>query len=119
MPYSITTKDGITINNIPDDIEPNAQVLKDRVASIRAQSGGEPQAVTPPVQAVQPPPAEPAQQTQLPVEEAGFLDQALGGLENVASLASGIVAEPLAGLAGIGAQIGEATGLADEGAATQ
>jgi len=31
MPYSITTKDGITIQNIPDNIAPDAQELKDRV----------------------------------------------------------------------------------------
>lgn len=36
MPYSITTKDGITINNIPDDVAPDSQELKDRVAAIRA-----------------------------------------------------------------------------------
>lgn len=36
MPYSITTKDGITINNIPDDVAPDSQMLKDRVAKIRA-----------------------------------------------------------------------------------
>lgn len=44
MPYSITTKDGITINNIPDDIDPNAQVLRDRVAQIRASAAGAQQA---------------------------------------------------------------------------
>jgi hypothetical protein len=37
MPYSIITKDGIKINNIPDDVKKDSQVLKDRVASIRAQ----------------------------------------------------------------------------------
>jgi hypothetical protein len=41
MAYSITTKDGITINNIPDDIAPDAQVLKDRVASLRAGPGNQ------------------------------------------------------------------------------
>jgi len=35
MPYSITTKDGITIQNIPDDIDPQSDVLKQRVAAIR------------------------------------------------------------------------------------
>lgn len=45
MPYTITTKDGITINNIPDDVAPDSQSLKDRVASIRAQGG---QATNPP-----------------------------------------------------------------------
>lgn len=44
MPYEITTKDGITIRNIPDGIAPDAQELKDRVAKIRAerQGGGQP-----------------------------------------------------------------------------
>lgn len=36
MPYQIKTKDGITIRNIPDDVAPDSQQLKDRVASIRA-----------------------------------------------------------------------------------
>jgi len=36
MPYSITTKDGITINNIPDDVPADSPELKARVASIRA-----------------------------------------------------------------------------------
>lgn len=38
MAYSITTKDGITINNIPDDVSPDSPELKARVAAIR--SGG-------------------------------------------------------------------------------
>lgn len=36
MPYSITTKDGLTINNIPDDVAPDAPELKQRVAALRA-----------------------------------------------------------------------------------
>lgn len=40
MPYSITTKDGITIQNIPDDVPPDDQSLKDRVAKIRASMPG-------------------------------------------------------------------------------
>jgi hypothetical protein len=40
MPYSIKTKDGIQINNIPDDLAPDAQELKDAVAKIRAQQSG-------------------------------------------------------------------------------
>lgn len=39
MPYSITTKDGITINNIPDDIPKDHPDLKARVAKIRGESG--------------------------------------------------------------------------------
>lgn len=37
MPYAITTRDGITIQNIPDDVPPDSPALKDRVASLRAQ----------------------------------------------------------------------------------
>lgn len=37
MPYSITTKDGITLQNIPDEIGADAPELKERVAKIRAQ----------------------------------------------------------------------------------
>lgn len=37
MPYSIQTKDGIKINNIPDDVDPNSEELKARVAEIRAK----------------------------------------------------------------------------------
>ena len=39
MAYSITTKDGITINNIPDDVSPDSADLKARVASIRSGGG--------------------------------------------------------------------------------
>ena len=35
MPYSIETEDGITIDEIPDDIAPDSQILKDRVAKLR------------------------------------------------------------------------------------
>lgn len=36
MSYSITTRDGITIDDIPDDVPPDAQELKDQVAQTRA-----------------------------------------------------------------------------------
>ena len=35
MPYSIVTKDGIQINNIPDDIPSDSAILKSRVAEER------------------------------------------------------------------------------------
>lgn len=37
MPYSITTKDGITLQNIPDNVPADSPDLKRRVAEIRAQ----------------------------------------------------------------------------------
>lgn len=36
MPYSISTEDGIIIDNIPDNVDSNSQELKDRVAAQRA-----------------------------------------------------------------------------------
>jgi len=45
MPYSITTKDGITINGIPDDMPADHPDLKARVATIR---GGKPAAAAKP-----------------------------------------------------------------------
>lgn len=42
MPYSITTKDGITLQGIPDDVPADSPQLKDRVAKIRMQSTPEP-----------------------------------------------------------------------------
>jgi len=47
MTYSITTKDGITINNIPDDVAPDSPELKQRVAAIR-DSGGQAQPIASP-----------------------------------------------------------------------
>lgn len=35
MPYSITTKDGITVRNIPDDVPPDSIELKAKVEAIR------------------------------------------------------------------------------------
>ena len=35
MSYSITTEDGITIDNIPDNVDPNSPELKARVAALR------------------------------------------------------------------------------------
>ena len=37
MPYSILTKDGIRINNIPDDVPKDAEELKERVAKAREE----------------------------------------------------------------------------------
>ena len=44
MPYSITTRDGITLQGIPDDVPADAPELKQRVQQIRQQlqSGGAP-----------------------------------------------------------------------------
>jgi len=47
MPYSITTKDGITINNIPDNVPADSPDLKARVSAIRAEQQSAAPATTP------------------------------------------------------------------------
>jgi hypothetical protein len=42
MPYSITTRDGITVNDIPDDMPADSPQLKDRVAKIRGGAAAAP-----------------------------------------------------------------------------
>lgn len=105
MPYSITTKDGITIQNIPDDIDSNADELKARVAEIRAGgTDGISSSVGDSVAAVQ-------DDRQQPGVTGGVGEQAApegqvsfpgsGVIEPAAALISGALAEPLAGIAGI------------------
>jgi hypothetical protein len=53
MPYSITTRDGITVDNIPDDVPADSPQLKDRVAKIRG--GGAPAASAAPASDVKAP----------------------------------------------------------------
>jgi hypothetical protein len=45
--YSITTKDGITIDDIPDDVSPDDPSLKAQVAELRAQRGSQAQEAEP------------------------------------------------------------------------
>lgn len=99
MSYSITTKDGITIDNIPDDIEPNAQVLRDRVAQIRASAAGAQQA--------QPEPETTA---------AGLAGAATRGLAPIAAGAA-LGAAAGAPFAGVGAIPGALAGAGAAGAA--
>lgn len=112
MPYSIRTKDGIVINNIPDSVPRDAPELKERVAAIRADRdrrasgdlgmqvpepgpvGGfapvpQPTAAVAPVEA--PPPSLGEQVAQIPAN-------LLGNVETAATLATGAVAAPIIGL---------------------
>ena len=61
MAYSITTKDGITVENIPDDVAPDSPELKARVAALRAgqQPAAAPAAAEAPVTAPAASPEEP------------------------------------------------------------
>lgn len=69
MPYSITTKDGITINNIPDDVAPDSPSLKARVAEIRAGSPAAP--ASSPASAMAAPAALAASAQVTPTQQAG------------------------------------------------
>lgn len=77
MPYSITTRDGIKITDIPDDVPPDAQELKDRVAAIRA---GQTEAPPAPVEA---PPA-PAEATPMGYDALLSPVQAIRGMGSTA-----------------------------------
>ena len=103
MAYSITTKDGITIDNIPDDVPPDSPDLKARVAAIRA-GGGTTALETPPVPA-------PAETT---------LQGITGAItRGVAPIAAGATLGAAAGLplAGVGAIPGAIAGAGAAGLA--
>ena len=100
MPYSITTKDGITINNIPDDVPSDSPDLKARVAAIRAGGG----AGTP-------------EQQELPETTAtGLAGAATRGLAPIAAGAA-LGAAAGAPLAGVGAIPGALAGAGAAGLA--
>jgi len=107
MPYSITTKDGITINNIPDDVAPDSPDLKARVAAIRASSEATAPETSPsPVPA--PVPAETTMQ--------GITGAVTRGLAPIATGAA-LGAAAGAPLAGIGAIPGAVAGAGAAGLA--
>jgi len=64
MPYSITTKDGITIQNIPDDVPSDSPLLRERVAKARSAAGGA-SAPTLPASPPAAPPAAPTSRDEL------------------------------------------------------
>lgn len=89
MPFSIETKDGITINNIPDDIAPDSDQIRARVAQERQRRMS--------AQVEEQQKAQPA----FTKEEPGFLRTLQGEAELTATILSGAVLEPFAGAAGI------------------
>jgi len=102
MPYSIVTKDGITINNIPDNVPRDAPELQARVAAIRAEratgTGTAPQAA--PAQAA--PPVSQGQQLLQDLQPLADIPANLvGAAETAGSLATGAVIAPLTGLGGL------------------
>ena len=80
MPYSIETKDGIVINNIPDDIPHDAPELKARVAQVRAGNLQSSQPKAPVAQ---------------PVEKPSVLENALSDVGNIVSGVAHTVAHPI------------------------
>jgi len=103
MAYTIQTKDGITINNIPDDVDPQSQELKDRVAKIRAEN----QMSAPVVETAQPERSEIGRTGQLlargaiPVATGAGVGAMVGGAPGALV---GSMALPMADLAALGSK---------------
>ena len=96
MPYSITTKDGITINNIPDDVAPDSPELKQKVAAIRA-GGGQAQ------------PIESSSLDQL-LRQAGLTARAVGPVAAGATLGGMVAGPPGAAVGALGVGLGQMVG---------
>lgn len=80
MPYSIETKDGIVINNIPDNVPHDSDELKARVAQIRAGNTQKPA-----IQTTQ----------QLPQEKPSILENAASDLGNIVGGVAQSVMHPI------------------------
>ena len=78
MPYSIVTKDGITLQGIPDDVPPDSPELKARVAAIRAQRA--------PIPGQE---GEPARVAAAQANRPGLVDTAIGTGEAALSAITG------------------------------
>lgn len=109
MPYSIQTKDGIKINNIPDDIAPDSDILKQRVAQERAKLGGSAPSALSPQQMSGEVPALPSQMAQAPVvyspapaPERTAGERITGGVEAAGALGTGATGGMLGQIAGTG-----------------
>jgi hypothetical protein len=83
MPYSITTRDGITLNNIPDEVPADSPELKQRVQAIRSQMGGGADLQQPPAPAAPQPapkPDDPGVLGALGIGAGKTVDSVLDGL---------------------------------------
>ena len=111
MPYTIQTKDGIVIRNIPDEIPRDSEQIKQRVSQARTQRQQQGTGVDPDV------PTEGNIQTDIVPQQQNSTvgEMALGGLEALGSLATaatgGLVGGTVGGIAGA---IGELTGQIPE-----
>lgn len=89
MPFTIETDDGIIIEDIPDNVAPDSQEIRDRVTQLRQERMG--------AQVEEQRQAQP----EFTREPPGFLRTLQGEAELAATVVSGAVLEPLAGAAGI------------------
>lgn len=88
MPYTITTKDGITVRNIPDDVPPDSIELKAKVEAIRrGEVKGAPTSAADRIPGTSAPGTDPAP------KEPGIGDKLLGAGEAALSMASAIPAQ--------------------------
>lgn len=117
MGYSIRTKDGITINNIPDDIAPDSDVLRQRVNVERAKRDAAPDTRSPFDNPALGGPAAPPVPPETTWQKARpYVNPAI---ETAGLLAGGVIAAPAGGVAAVpGAALGYAgakkvTGLLD------
>ena len=125
MPYSIRTKDGIVINNIPDNVARDSDELKTRVAGLRAQKTESAPTVDPTQAAVQsgelpalpgeqgpnrPPGRDPSLVARRPVTDvirrvAAPIRTAVSGLVGAAdlglSMATGMAGQAVGGIGGL------------------
>jgi hypothetical protein len=92
MPYSITTKDGITVQNIPDDVDPNSDSLRQRVNQIRTSRAGD---AVPRDVGSGPAPAVPT-----PAPPRSLADKAIGTGEAALALATGATGGAIGALGG-------------------
>ena len=118
MPYSIKTKDDIIINNIPDDVARDSQVLKDRVAKLRADRDGT-SVPDPKPELVETPVIEtPVEETSPTIAEAAqsAVDVLKTPIDLGRNILSSAIAEPISGVAGV---VQSLNPLAEEGAGAE
>ena len=99
MPYSIETKDGIEIKNIPDDIPSDSDILKQRILELRQQRGGDAEVAPIPVQADK----DPALQ-QIEDKNQALVNSVLGPEGIIGDIALGVGVDMARGLYSVAAQ---------------
>jgi hypothetical protein len=94
MPYTITTKDGITVRNIPDDVPPDSLELKAKVEAIRrGEIKGTPTSAASRIPGAMP--------LTPPAQEPSLGDKLIGAGEAALTMATAIPAQAMGALAGL------------------